>query len=80
MPKKKAKLKSESVTYSYPRVYSIVLWNTGEEDHGSTFGVLRQLLWEEIARINSGEADESSLKSLMIILDQMDEEFEKGRD
>jgi hypothetical protein len=38
------------------------------------------LLWEEIARINSGEADESRLKSLMIILDQMDEEFEKGRD
>lgn len=29
MAKKKVKLKSESITYGYPRTYSIVLWNTG---------------------------------------------------
>lgn len=71
--------KSESATYSYPRVYSLVLWNTGEEDHGSTFAVLSQLVNDQIDRIDRGEADDSDLHSLMIIRDQLEEEFEKGR-
>lgn len=80
MAKKKAKAKSASATYSYPRVYSLVLWNTGGEPHGSTFAVLYQLVNEQIEKIDRGEADESELKPLMIIRDQLDEEFEKGRD
>ena len=79
MPKKKMKLKSESVTYSYPRTYSIVLWNTGEKDHGGTFGALLKVVDAEISRIDRGEVADTHLKSLMIIHDQMMEEFEKGR-
>lgn len=79
--KKAAKKKSESAyPYSYPRVYSLVLWNTGEDDHGSTFAVLRSLVDDEIERIDRGVSDDSQLKSLLIIRDQLDEEFDKGRD
>lgn len=79
--KKAAKKKSESAyPYSYPRVYSLVLWNTGEGDHGSTYAVLRGLVDDEIHRIDRGVADEWKLKSLLIIRDQLDEEFDKGRD
>ena len=79
--KKTTKKPSESAyPYSCPRVYSLVLWNTGEEDHGSTFAVLRSLVDDEIERIDRGVSDASQLKSLMIIRDQLDEEFNKGRD
>ena len=82
MAKKKAtkKKKSESATYSYPRVYSLVLWNTGEEDHGDTFGVLMSVIDAEIDRIDRGESPATHLKSLLIIQDQMMEEFHKGRE
>lgn len=82
MAQKKAtkKKKSESATYSYPRVYSLVLWNTGEEDHGDTFGVLMSVIDAEIDRIDRGESQATHLKSLLIIQDQMMEEFHKGRD
>ena len=81
MAKKKERPKPESAyPYSYPRVYSLVLWNTGEGDHGSTFGVLRSLVDDEIERIDRGVSDEGQLKSLLIIRDQLDEEFNKGRD
>ena len=79
--KKAAKKKSESVyPYSYPRVYSLVLWNTGDGDHGTTFGVISALVDAEIARIDNGEDSECDLKGLLIIRDQLDEEFNKGRD
>ena len=79
MPKKYKK--SENVAYGYPRTYSIVLWNTGEKDHGATFGALMTLLNSEIDRIDRGEVAGSDeyLKSLMIIRDQMNEESDKGR-
>lgn len=83
MAKKKraAKKPSESAyPYSYPRVYSLVLWNTGEEYHGSTFATVRSLVDAEIDRIDNGEESECDLKSLLIIRDQLDEEFMKGRD
>lgn len=81
MARKKETPKSESAyPYSYPRVYSLVLWNTGEGDHGSTFAVLRSLVDDEIERIDRGVSDASQLKSLLIIRDQLDEEFSKGRD
>ena len=79
--KKAAKKRSESAyPYSYPRVYSLVLWNTGEEDHGNTFGTIRNLVDAEIDRIDNGEDSECDLKSLLILRDQLDEEFMKGRD
>jgi len=80
MAKKQEKLKSASAyPYSYPRVYSLVLWNTGEGDYGSTFSVLRSLVENEIHRIDMGQTHDSQLKSLLIIRDQLDEEFSKGR-
>lgn len=79
--KKAAKKPSESAyPYSYPRVYSLVLWNTGEEDHGNTFGTIRSLVDAEIDRIDNGEDSDCDIKSLLIIRDQLDEEFMKGRD
>lgn len=83
MAKKKTAKKKPSESaypYSYPRVYSLVLWNTGEEDHGGTFCTIRSLVDAEIERIDNGEESECDLKSLLIIRDQLDEEFTKGRD
>lgn len=81
MAKKKAtKKKSQSAyQYSYPRVYSLVLWNTGEGDHGCTFATVSALVDAEIDRIDAGMESECDLKSLLIIRDQLDEEFQKGR-
>ena len=82
MAKKTTKKKpSESAyPYSYPVVYSLVLWNNGEGDHGFTFGTIRNLVDAEIKRIDSGEDSECEIKSLLIIRDQLDDEFMKGRD
>ena len=78
MAKSRGKKKSESVTFGYPRTYSIVLWNTGADDHGRTFGTLLDLINEEINRIDAGTHHDGRLKALMIIRDQMNEEFQKG--
>ena len=79
MAKKKAKRKSDSVGFSYPRVYTLVLYNTDDSDSGSTFGTLTQLVQDEIDRIDSGEIDDGHLKSLLVIREQLIVEFDKGR-
>lgn len=83
MSKKKAGKKKPSESafpYSYPRVYSLVLWNTGEEDHGNTFATVRSLVDAEIDRIDKGQDSDCDMKSLLILRDQLDEEFMKGRE
>jgi hypothetical protein len=77
--KKTAKRKSDSVAFSYPRVYTLVLYNTGDSDAGSTFGTLEQLVQDEIDRIDRGEIDDGHLKSLLVIREQLIVEFDKGR-
>ena len=79
MAKKKAKRKSDGVGFSYPRVYTLVLHNTGGGDSGSTFATLSQLVQEEIDRIDRGEIDGGHLKSLLVIREQLVVEFDKGR-
>lgn len=79
MAKKKAKRKSDGVGFSYPRVYTITLYNTGGGDAGSTFATLTQLVQEEIDRIDRGEIDDGHLKSLLVIREQLIVEFDKGR-
>ena len=79
MPKKKAKKKSDGVGFSYPRAYTLVLYNTDDSDHGSTFAVLSQLVQEEIDRIDSGKIDDGHLKQLLVIREQLVVEFDKGR-
>lgn len=79
MAKKKAKRKSDGVGFSYPRVYTLALYNTGGGDAGSTFATLTQLVQEEIDRIDRGEIDDGHLKSLLVIREQLIVEFDKGR-
>jgi hypothetical protein len=79
MAKKKAKRKSDGVGFSYPRVYTLVLYNTGGGDSGSTFATLSQLVQEEIDRVDRGEIDDGHLKSLLVIREQLVVEFDKGR-
>jgi hypothetical protein len=79
MAKKKAKRKSDGVGFSYPRVYTLVLYNTGDGDEGSTFATLSQLVQEEIDRVDRGEIDYGHLKSLLVIREQLVVEFDKGR-
>jgi hypothetical protein len=79
MAKKKAKKKSDGVGFSYPRVYTLVLYNTDNSDHGSTFGVLSRLVQEEIDRIDRGEINDDHLKQLLVIREQLIVEFDKGR-
>jgi hypothetical protein len=79
MPKKKAKKKSDGVGFSYPRVYTLVLYNTGGGDHGNTFAVLSQLVDAEIDRIDRGEIADDHLKPLLVIREQLIVEFDKGR-
>jgi hypothetical protein len=76
---KKTKKKSDGVGFSYPRVYTLVLHNTGNSDHGSTFSVLSQLVQDEIDRIDRGEIGDGHLKQLLVIRAQLDVEFDKGR-
>ncbi len=77
--RKPRKRKSDSVGFSFPRTYTLVLYNTGGGDEGSTFADLRMLVQEEIDRIDRGEADDSRLKSLLVIREQLIVEFDKGR-
>jgi len=79
MAKKKAKRKSAGVGFSYPRVYTLVLYNTGSGDAGSTFATISQLVDDEIARIDRGEIDDGNLTSLLVIQEQLIVEFDKGR-
>jgi len=79
MAERKTKRKSDGVGFSYPRTYTLVLYNTDGSDHGSTFGVLSQLVQEEINRIDRGEIDDSHLKQLLVIREQLIVEFDKGR-
>lgn len=79
MAKRQAKRKSDGVAFSYPRVYTLVLYNTGGGDAGSTFATLSQLVQEEIDRIDRGEIDDGHLKSLLVIREQLVVEFDKGR-
>jgi hypothetical protein len=79
MAKKKSKRKSDGVAFSYPRTYTLVLYNTGGGDAGSTFAVLDQLVQEEIGRIDRGEIPDDNLKSLLVIREQLIVEFDKGR-
>jgi len=79
MAKKKTKRKSDGVGFSYPRVYTLALYNTGSGDAGSTFATLSQLVDEEIGRIDRGEIDDGHLKSLLVIREQLVVEFDKGR-
>jgi hypothetical protein len=79
MAKKKTKRKSDGVGFSYPRVYTLALYNTGSGDAGSTFATLSQLVDEEIDRIDRGEIDDGHLKSLLVIREQLVVEFDKGR-
>lgn len=74
-----AKKKSDGVGFSYPRVYTLVLYNTGDGDEGSTFAVLSQLVDEEIDRIDRGEIADDHLKPLLVIREQLIVEFDKGR-
>ena len=79
MAKKKARCKSYGVGFSYPRVYTLVLYNTGSGDAGSTFATISQLVDDEIARIDRGEIDDGNLTSLLVIQEQLIVEFDKGR-
>ena len=79
MAKKKTKKKSDSVSFSDPRVYTLVLYNTDDSDAGSTFGTLTQLVQDEIDRIDRGEIDDGHLKQLLVIREQLIVEFDKGR-
>lgn len=79
MAKKKAKKKSDGVGFSYPRVYTLVLYNTDKSDHGSTFAVLNGLVQDEIDRIDRGELPDDNLKALLVIREQLVVEFDKGR-
>jgi hypothetical protein len=79
MAKKTPKKKSDGGGFSYPRVYTLVLYNTNNSDHGSTFGVLSQLVQEEIDRIDRCEIDADHLKQLLVIREQLIVEFDKGR-
>ena len=79
MAKKKAKRTSDGVGFSYPRVYTLVLYNTDHGDAGSTFATLSQLVQEEIDRIDRGEIDDGHLTSLLVIREQLVVEFDKGR-
>jgi len=79
MAKKKTKRKSDGVGFSYPRVYTLALYNTGSGDAGSTFATLSQLVDEEIGRIDRGEIDDGHLKSLLVIREHLVVEFDKGR-
>ena len=77
--KKSKKRKSDGVGFSYPRVYTLVLYNTDDSDSGSTFATLSQLVQEEIDRIDRGEIDDGHLKALLVIREQLVVEFDKGR-
>ncbi len=79
MAKKKAKRKSDGVGFSYPRVYTLVLYNTDNSDHGSTFAVLNGLVQDEIDRIDRGALPDDNLKALLVIREQLVVEFDKGR-
>lgn len=79
MAKKTAKKKSDKAyPISYDTIYCLTLKNTGGGGEGSTFGVLYNLVQAEIDRIDSGDADEATLKSLLIIRSKLESEYTKG--
>lgn len=79
MAKKKARKKSEKAyPISYDTIYCLTLKNTGGGGENSTFGVLYNLVQEEIDRIDSGNADESTLEALLIIRSKLEAAYGKG--
>jgi hypothetical protein len=79
MAKKKAKKKSEKAyPISYDTIYCLTLKNTGGGGENSTFGVLYNLVQQEIERIDNGESDESTLTALLIIRSKLEAAYTKG--
>jgi hypothetical protein len=82
MAKKKAGAKRTDSVYpfSWQNIYCLPLKNSGAGDDCCTFGVLRALVQQEIARVDKGESDlksDADVKALLIIRELLDIEFFK---